>query len=872
LANGQLWRFFHGATNMFQVAPDLPTDYRGLASEKNGPLWVGTDRQLFSVNWRSASSSAALPIDQTLSPGRKLDMILASREGGYWRLAGRIEKWRSGLDRPELDFGFYPWGLTSSAGNWQLSRPNAVTEDRNGNLIVGTLGSGLYWFDANGGYTHISTNNQALSNNYVFALHVDREGDLWVGTDGGGLNRVKRAPFELVEPTRDLVVQSVAADEQGGLWIACNGSPLLYWKDGSSRQLSWKVRTVYTDRQNRVWAGTWGLGLREVLTNRQQQFVREPGWDETLQNVSALHQDKHGRLWVGTQRGLAWRDGNEWRTLNRRGGLSAESILALADDAEGNLWIGTEGGGLNRWREGQVTVYRQKDNELPSDYVSSLYVDSSDALWVGTDGGGLARYHQGKWTRYSGQMASVSTSIGYIIEDDQGYLWIGSNTGLMRARKQLLEAFATGATNQVAWRMYGRPEGLPIRECSSGTQPGPARTPNGKLYFPTIKGLAVVAPADLRPNTNPPPVRIEAVLVDGQIRQENALRSGPLKSMVIPAGKQRLEIQFSSLNLAAPERTRFKYRLTGQGSDWVDAGPLRAAHYTRLPPAEYEFQVIASNEDGVWSNVPAALAFRILPPFWRTWWFIGSSVALVLGVVAGTVHYLSTQRLQRQVLQLRQQEALEKERARIARDIHDQLGASLTQVALLGELVEGDKDDPIEVEGHAQQICQTARDTTRVLDEIVWAVNPANDTLEGLMTYICKYTQEYLSVAEVHYRLDVPEQLPATPLPPDVRHNVFLACKEAVTNVVRHAQASAVWIRLRLLPGAFALEVEDNGRGIDAAHEKSGRNGLRNMRKRMEEIGAEFAIAPAPEGGTVVRFTVPLARLAERDGRPSLQA
>ena len=206
---------------------------------------------------------------------------------------------------------------------------------------------------------------------------------------------------------------------------------------------------------------------------------------------------------------------------------------------------------------------------------------------------------------------------------------------------------------------------------------------------------------------------------------------------------------------------------------------------------------------------------------------------------------------------MRQKEALEKERARIARDLHDQLGASLTQVSLLGEMAESDKSLPDEVEGHARQITQTARDTTRVLDEIVWAVNPSNDTLEGLITYACTYAQEYLAVAGVRYRLAVPDALPGASLPPEVRHNVFLAFKEAVTNVVRHAGASAAWVRLTLEPTSFTLEIEDNGRGLAAMDDKQGRHGLLNMRKRMEDIDGAFSIGPGKEGGALVRLTAP---------------
>jgi signal transduction histidine kinase len=230
----------------------------------------------------------------------------------------------------------------------------------------------------------------------------------------------------------------------------------------------------------------------------------------------------------------------------------------------------------------------------------------------------------------------------------------------------------------------------------------------------------------------------------------------------------------------------------------------------------------------------------------------------MVGMIAGSVYYVSTQRLHRQLENLRQHEALEKERARIARDLHDLLGANLTQVALLGEMAETDKDSPQEVESHAKQISQTARETTHALDEIVWTVNPSNDTLDGLINYLCKYAQEFLAMADLRYRLEVPSQLPSTPISPELRHNVFLAAKESVNNVVKHAHATSAWLRLQLEPHQFTLEIEDNGRGIAPADEKKGRSGLRNMRKRMEDIGGKFEMTASAEGGTKVRLTAPL--------------
>jgi len=325
-----------------------------------------------------------------------------------------------------------------------------------------------------------------------------------------------------------------------------------------------------------------------------------------------------------------------------------------------------------------------------------------------------------------------------------------------------------------------------------------------------------------------------------------------------------LEIHYTGLNFSAPSAIRFKYRLAGHENTWTEAGDGRAAYYHNIPPGTYRFQVIAGNEDGVWSENAGGFMVTVEPQFWQTWWFRAAVVLGLAGIVIAVVRYLSTQKLRRQLQLHEQQEALEQERSRIARDLHDQLGANLTQVALLGDMAVADKESPSEIESHAQQISQTARETTRSLDEIVWAVNPSNDTLEGLINYACKYAQEYLALAGLRYRTDVPVQLPAVPVPPEVRHNVFLAFREAVNNVVKHAQASEVWIRLQLHPDRFILSIEDNGRGPGDLESSAARmrNGLRNMRKRMKDIHADFFITAGSPGGTLVRLTVPLQRPA----------
>jgi len=609
---------------------------------------------------------------------------------------------------------------------------------------------------------------------------------------------------------------------------------------------------VFVDRDQMVWTGTERGGLFQLVDGA---FRPAPGARVLDPHVSAFHQDRQGVLWVGTQGGLARKDGQAWTVMTTRDGLCANTVQAIADDPQGNLWVGT-GAGLNRLHEGSITTFTRR-NGLPGDAISSLYVDSDGVLWAATSGG-LARFHDGKWTRYLRSDGLMSSATGYLLEDGQGYLWIGSTAGLMRAGKKDLNAFANGLLSAIPWRTYGEQDGLPTPECTFGSQPAACRTANGRLWFPTIRGLVSLDPAHLTRNTNLPPVVIESVLVGDEPQSTNSLGTTPLHAVNVPAGQELLEIHYTSLNLAAADQARFKYRLEGHERAWTPAGSIRVAYYTKLPPGHYQFHVQACNEDGVWNEAGSTLVVTVLPPFWRTWWFLGGVTLCLLGMIVGSVHYVSTQRLQQQLAALRQQEALEKERARIARDLHDQLGANLTQVALLGEMAEADKALPQEVEAHARQISQTARETTHALDEIVWTVNPSNDTLDGLINYTCKYAQEYLALAGLRYRLEVPADLPATPISPELRHNVFLAAKEAVNNVVKHAHASSAWLRLRLEPGRFTFEIEDDGRGLDGSNEKKGRNGLLNMRKRMSDIGGEFEIHSRGGGGTCVRLTAPL--------------
>jgi signal transduction histidine kinase len=406
---------------------------------------------------------------------------------------------------------------------------------------------------------------------------------------------------------------------------------------------------------------------------------------------------------------------------------------------------------------------------------------------------------------------------------------------------------------------------LPTLECSANYQPSAWRSHDGILWFATSKGVVSVDPREREGGRPLPVAMVEEMRLDQRLLAARAGAAGPSGAATplrIPSGSHRLEFQFTGVSLASPEQVRFRYRLDGLEPSWIDASGKRSANYSYLPPGTYQFIVAASLGADLWSAPATSPAFTVLPVLTETWWFRATFGVLAVAVVAATVRYSSTRRLRRRLERLEWQRAVERDRSRIAQDIHDDLGAGLTQITLLSELARrGSRPDREAL----AQISDTARELTQTVDEIVWAVNPRQDTLDGLVSYICQFAQEYLKVAGILCRLDVPASLPPQPLTADVRHNLFLAVKEALNNIVKHAQAHEVRLRLAHEGARLRLVIEDDGRGFAAgtvvaaagARGSCG-HGLENLANRLSAIGGRCAISSEPGSGTRVELTVGL--------------
>jgi len=866
---GQVWMLNRegwvvGLENGQILEPPLRmgTEYGGygFALSPEGVLWCLRSGRLEEIR-----GGAAHPWTPPGEPGeswRGVQAIGAARAGGIWvSHAGRIRR-----------FGGGRWLEEPVEQPWRFQAVGCLTELAGGGLAVGTEQSGLYLSDGAGRVDYFSRTN-GLARDWVRSICQDREGTLWAGLGSGGLTAIHAVSFERMNPPDQWdgrAVLSVATGRDGVLWVGTEGAGIYSWQNGAwSRYTTTEgdavigyVWSVAETRTGRLLVGTWSTGM--FIFDRDQ-FLAAPGAELLSPSpITALLAGAGEEMWIGTADGVGCYDAGRLTWLPEPDGVRLADVRCLERDAEGALWIGMYGGGLARYHAGQYRVFRKEDG-LGTDCISCLHFDAQGALWIGTTGGGLARYSGGRFSRIGSRHGLPSVNISAMEEDTLGGVWLGSSAGVLQVGKAELEACADGRASNVVVRAYGLGDGLDTTECSSGLQPASCQTADGCLWFPTRRGLVRVNPALLITNPLPPPVRIESLWVqDEEIPLSPAAGAEPVR---IPAGRERLELEFTALSFVAPEKVRFRYRLLGLEREWIERSQRNAA-YSHLQPGDYVFQVVACNNDDVWNDTGAQLAFTVLPHYWQTWWFRLLLYAATGVAVAGGVLGETRRRLRRKLERLERQRTVERERTRIAQDIHDDLGASLTRITMLSQTARKDLENPAAVGQHLARIEGTARELTRAMDETVWAINPRHDTLDSLAGYLVRFAQDFLGPAGIRCRVDVPLALPGWPLGAELRHNVFLAFKEAIHNAVRHAGSHEVRIALHPRPDGFELVVEDDGRGFKPppptsnGRSRPGRpgagNGLRNMQARLTDLGGAVAIRSDVGRGTTVSFRIPV--------------
>jgi signal transduction histidine kinase/ligand-binding sensor domain-containing protein len=850
---GLVYRLKGGRARAFGRADGVPEGPGVLAADEAGRVWFFWSGHLGIVEGERFHTLAVR--------ADEVPRLAAARGGGVWLAAG--------LALYRCDMEGHVERRASLPPEHARSRVSALLEDKNGAVWMGTTYSGLFHYD-DAGLDHVPTSHSSIT-----SLAEDAEGDVWVGTGGGGLDRVRARGIDVEGDFTSLPeerVQSIAEDGAGALWGATANGGLVVRAAGSWTPVpsyvpseAGAVTTVATDGDT-VFIGTRDSRLHRLRGGRRQTWGKADGLP--MHDVCGLLVEAGGDVLVAGEKpdAVARLRGDAVQALDLP--PRARRLRALARDAAGRLWLGGNAGTLLR-----VDADRLVD-ETPagaptSSAIRALHATDDGSLWIGYESEGLGRLKDGRFARFGPEQGLTSRTIGAIAADGRGWLWLATEEGVVKVRLTELDETARGRRVRV-----GPARGTIDRSVPSlsdgGCGAGPAvRARDGRLWIPMGSSVAIVDPRRQPDTALPPPVRITRAAVDGRsMGFYRGMMPARVQAPVVDLGEdaprlrlppdhRRLDIDYTALAFAAPENVRFRHRLEGLDDSWID-DTRRTVSYTRLPAGPYVFRVIACGSDGTWNDAGATLRIDVAPFLWQRWWFRLLALAAFATALAGVVRHTSLRRLRARLLAVERDAALDRERARIARDIHDDVGNRLTTISLLSGLTRRHQAEPASVARHAAEIEAAAREVTDSLDDIVWAVNPRHDSLPDLVSRIGRFAAELLGRAGIACRLRLPDDPPPRTVSAEVRHNLYLAFKEAVTNAVRHAQAREVEIAVTIVAETLKVQVRDDGRGFGAGEDAPGADGLRNMRRRMADIGGSVEIASAPGAGTRVFFTLPL--------------
>lgn len=845
---GGLNRFRDGKFTAFTTGNGLSNDkVFSIFEDRHGALWIGTGGGL---NRMENFAFTDYPAKSDFSQDVVLS-IAEDREGALW-----IGTRKSGLKR--LKEGTLAAYTTADGlpNNFVLK----VYKDRDENIWVGTYGGGLSRMQ-NGKFATLPVREE-LPASVIISITEDREGNLWVGTESAGLIRLSNGKFTTyttAEGLSDNQAWAVYEDRQGALWVgtdnglshlADNRFTTFTTKDGLAQNIAWAIGE---DNSGDLWVGTRGGGVSRMRGGRFTNYTTKDGLPDDL--VRAFHADADGALWIGTANGLGKFKDDRFSVYRTEQGLSNNNIFALGGDREGGVWIGTQGGGLNLYRNGVFTAYTTQQG-LASNIVYAVYEDQAGVLWVGTDAG-LSRVErvagdggrEVKITSYTTRDGLFDDIALSIMEDANGNLWMSCLKGVYRISRRELDDFAAGKSASVVSKAFGIADGMKSSECNGGSQPAGWKSRDGRLWFTTTKGIAVIDPASIRQNSPPPPVFLQDVTADGTVLDGK-------RQISLAAGTGNLQLDYTAPSLSAPEKVRFRYKLEGIDKGWIDAGSRRTAYYTNLPPGNHSFRVIAANDDGVWNEQGASLSFYLRPRFHQTTWFMVLCVAAGVGIILG-LQWLWL-RVRFQQMQARHHAVLA-ERSRLAREIHDtltqgfvgissQLDAVATMLAKTPEVAIRHLELARRMARHN---LTEARRSVSDLRDLALEENDLPQALSKIADYAAG------SGTEISVEVDgTPRQLPA-----ETEQNILRIAQEAVTNSIKHARAGLIEIRLVYEPSRLRLKVTDDGRGFEehsAFSTLGGHFGMLGMRERAERLGGEFVVSSNLGGGTKITVTVPV--------------
>ncbi len=891
--NGRLTRLSEGGE--FSGA-----DVESLAADQDGTLWIGTRRGL--LRWRDGEFTRmgaqvglpekvvrALLLDSTgtlwvsviyeglfrgtnghfapvpqneWTPSHSVGSLLEDQGGSIWvgGPSGQVWQWRDSTWRLYGETNGVPVGNLRS-----LARGSQA-----GEVWVGSQNVGLAYF-TNGSFQQPMVSNDFLEQP-ISALWVDRDGAIWVGAAGGGLSRLSRRRLHYwgrSEGLPDSKVSSMAEDADGILWVATETAGPWQFAGRRFTKLADPVvspnypyyYSALCTGDGSIWMAGESLLLRFHKGRATQSYMNDELWHNA---IHALCEDGTN-VWLGTLSSsgssLFKCDGTALQTMATNGTFDGR-IASLVREAPETLWVGCVGG-LYRWDKGRLRRWTTQDGLLCAN-IQALHRDPDGTLWMGTLGGGLARLKNGRIANITKRQGLIDNIIVQILPDDLGHLWLGCSHGIMRLKRKELDNCAEGKVGYVHAAVVGQDDGMLSEQCTGDHSPTAVKTKDGRLLFPTTRGLVEIDPRRWEEFTaQTPEASIEEIRVDGQL----LAATSPL---VLPPGSRHLEVLYGAPSLRGADSVHFRFRLEPMEKEWVGAGARRTAYYSNLRPGRYSFHVTTGNTQGDWNQNQAVIVITLRPYLWQNLWF-RLSAAAALCATAVVWYFRRIMRLERsraaqEAFSHQLLSSQEEERKRLASELHDGLGQDLLLIKNRVGLLAADKKHPPEVARQLGEISQNASRAIADVRALSQALRPTALEQVGLTKAVEWRVEQVGEASTTKFSTEL-ENIDGL-LEPEKEINVYRIVQEALNNVLKHAQASQVIVEAKRDGTELRVSVFDNGRGFDP--ERAGREGekpglgLAGMRERAKVLGGRIELQSTSGKGTRLTLTVPLERTRER--------
>ena len=793
--------------------------------DSRGALWFRANSSITYKLYRLQDGATTIFTDKEMPELKELSPypIIEVSDGSLWFVfATTVQKEAS------LTFVRFKDG---SFSRWKFAEFNTFADgliDREGNFWLGTY-QGLRRFRRQF-ITTLSEKDGLLSNEVYPLLQTDG-GDIFIGTVNG-VNRYANGKItdfriKISEPNKAFVIRGLWEGEQKQLWIGSyTGSGRV--ENGSLKYINPSGVTDFAaDRNGNTWMAT-NEGLFKYKDDKQiARYAVENGLPHN--EIITVHEDKKGNIWAGTFDGLAM--------------LSEPPAVAGGSNVGTNT---SQSSGETRPLPQAVLTFNSVEN-APKGFVRYIYEDVDGVLWFGTYGDGLVRYKDGKFFNYRVEQGLFNNGVFAILEDERGNFWMSSNRGIHRVGKQELNDFADGKIPKLNSVSYDEADGMLNIECNGGRLPSAIKTKDGKFWFPTMGGVAIVDPNAERVNPLPPKVVIESVSLDRKTIAPQLLQS----TIELKPGQSNIAIEYTGLSLIKSEQIKFRYKLEGLEENWVEAGTKRTVDYSYLSAGTYTFRVIAANANGVWNNEGTAIRITVHPYFYQTWWFIGL-LALALAALIWWIYHIRVSRLRaiakaktlfsRQLI-----ESQERERKRLASELHDGLGQSLVVIknrAMLG-IKKG--DDKARV---ARELGIISESATQALDEVRAITNNLRPQLLdhlGLTKAITSMLRKLDGVIEIESEIDNIDKI----FNENEEISIYRIVQESLNNVIKHANATKAVVNIKRTESQVLLKIEDNGKGFEVENVSSGL-GLIGLKERSQLLNGELQVNSKIGEGTKI--------------------